>query len=55
MDLCNKNSSEDKAKILEFYLHNLALPNVTSWDPNLAVGYMQLMEITSSLNHEERE
>jgi hypothetical protein len=37
-DLCNSSSSEDKAKLSEFYLHNLALPNVTSWDPNTVVG-----------------
>lgn len=46
MDLCNNSSSEDKAKLSEFYLHNLALPNITSWDPNTAVGDMQLMVMT---------
>lgn len=54
VDLCNNNSSEDKAKLSEFYLHNLALPNITSWDPNTAVGDMQLMAMTSWLNHEEK-
>ena len=54
MDLCNNSSLEDKAKLSEFYLHNLVLPNVTSWDPNIAVGDMQLMAMTSWLNHEEK-
>jgi len=54
MDLCNSSSVEDKAKLSEFYLHNLALPNVTSWDPNTVVGHMQLMAMTSWLNHEEK-
>ena len=53
-DLCNSSSIEDKAKLSEFYLHNLALPNVTSWDPNTVVRDMQLMAFTSWLNHEEK-
>lgn len=53
-DLCNSSSTEDKAKLSEFYLHNLSLPNVTSWDPNTVVGDMQLMELTSWLNREEK-
>ena len=52
--LCNSSSSEDKAKVSEFYLHNLALPNVNSWDPNIVVGDMQLMAFDSWLNHEEK-
>lgn len=54
MDLCNNSSVEDKAKLSEFYLHNLLLLNETSWDPNTVVGYMQLMAMTSWLNHEEK-
>ncbi len=54
MALCNNNLLEDKAKLSEFYLHNLALPNLTSWDPNKAVGDTQLMAMTSWLNHEEK-
>ena len=53
-DLWNNSSSEDKAKLSEFYLHNLALPNVTSWDSNIVVEDMQLMAFTSWLNHEEK-
>ena len=52
--LCNSSSSKDKAKLSEFYLHNLALPNVTTWDPNTVVGDMQLMSFSSWLNHEEK-
>jgi len=54
VDLCNSSSSEDKAKLSEFYLHNLALPNITSWDPNIVVGDMQLTATTSWLNYEEK-
>ena len=54
VDSCNNSSSEDKAKLSKFYLHNLALPNITPWDPNTAVGDMQLMAMTFWLNHEEK-
>ena len=46
--------SEDKAKLAEFYLHNLTLPNEVSWDPNIALGDMQLMAFASWLNHEDQ-
>ena len=52
--LCNSSSSEDKTKLSEFYLHNLALPNMTTWDPNIVVGDMQLMAFASWLNHEDK-
>ena len=32
----------------------MALPNVVSWDPNTALGDMQLMAFASWLNHEEK-
>ena len=53
-EVCSTSSSEDKAKLAEFYLHNLALPNVVSWDPNTTLGDMQLMAFASWLNHEEK-
>jgi len=53
-EFCSTSSSEDKAKLAEFYLHNLALPNVVSWDPNTALGDMQLMAFASWLNHEDQ-
>ena len=53
-ELCSTSSSEDKAKLAEFYLHNLALPNEVSWDPNIALGDMQLMAFASWLNHEDQ-
>ena len=53
-ELCSTSSSEDKAKLVEFYLHNLALPNVVSWDPNTTLGDMQLMSFASWLNHEDQ-
>lgn len=54
MTLCDSSSSEYKAKLLEFYLHNLALPNMNSWDPNTVVGDVQLMAMASWMNHEEK-
>ena len=53
-ELCSMSSSEDKAKLAEFYLHNLALPNEVSWDPNTTLGDMQLMALASWLNHEDQ-
>ena len=54
MHLCDSGSAEDKAKLAEFYLHNLALPNMNLWDPNAALGYLQLMAMASWLSHEEK-
>ena len=54
IEVCSTSSSEDRAKLAEFYLHNLALPNVVSWDPNTALGDMQLMAFASWLNHEDK-
>jgi len=54
MDLCDSSSAEDKAKLSEFYLDNLALPNMNLWDPNVALGDVQLMAMASWLNHEEK-
>ena len=39
---------------MEFYLHNLVLPNETLWDPNTVLGDMQLMAFSSWLNHEDK-
>jgi len=54
MALCDSSSSKDKANLSEFYLHNLALPNMNSWDPNTVVGDVKLMAMASWLNHEEK-
>jgi len=54
MDLCDSSSTEDKAKLAEFYLHNLALPNMNLWDPDATLGDVQLMAKASWLNHEEK-
>jgi len=54
MALCDSSSAEDKAKLSEFYLHNLALPNMNLWDPNAALGDVQVMAMASWLNHEEK-
>ena len=54
MYFCENSSVEDKAKLEEFYLHNLTLPNMNLWDPNATLGDVQLMTMASWLNHEEK-
>ena len=53
-EICSTSSAEDKAKLAEFYIHNLVLPNEVSWDPNIALGDLQLMAFASWLNHEDQ-
>ena len=53
MDLCDQSTSEDKAKMAEFYLHDMALTNMNVWDPNARLGDLQLMAMASWMNHEE--
>jgi len=54
MALCDNSLAKDKAKLSEFYLHNLALPNMNLWDPNATLGDVKLMAMASWLNHEEK-
>ena len=54
MHLCDNSSAEDKSKLAEFYLHNMALPDMNLWDPNIALGDLQFMDMASWLNHEEK-
>lgn len=52
--LSDQSTLEDRAKISEFYLHNLALANLNIvWDPNLKLGDLQLMALASWISHEE--
>ena len=53
IDLCDQSTLEDRAKMFEFYLHNLALTNLNVWDSNSKLGDLQLMALASSMNHEE--
>jgi len=53
MDLCDQSTLEDKEKMVEFYLHNMALTNMNVWDPNARLGDMQLKAMASWMNHEE--
>jgi len=55
MDLCDHSLAEDKAKLAEFYLHNMALINMSLWDPNPVLGDLQLMAMTSWMSHEEKK
>ena len=52
MDLCDQSTSEDKANMAEFYLHNMALTDLNVWDPNAKLGDLQLMAMASWMNHE---
>jgi len=54
MHLCDSSPAEDKAKLSQFYLHNLALLDMNLWDPNAALGDLQLMAMASWLSHEEK-
>ena len=47
IDLCDQSALEDRAKIVEFYLHNMALTNMKIWDPNAELGDLQSMDLES--------
>lgn len=51
--LCDQITLEDRAKMSEFHLHNLALIDLNVWDPNSKIGDLQLMALASWMNHEE--
>ena len=51
--LCDQNALEDRAKMAEFYLHNVALTSMNIWDPYEDLGYLQLMVSASWMNHEK--
>ncbi len=53
IDLCDQSALEDRAKMVEFYLHNIALTDMNVWDPNTELGDLQLMALASSMNHEK--
>ena len=53
IDLCDQSTLEDRAKMAEFYLHNMALIDMNVWDPNAELGDLQLMSLVSWMNHEE--
>jgi len=53
MDLCDQSTTEDKANMEKFYLHNMALTDMNVWDPNYRLGDLQLMAMASWMNHEE--
>ena len=52
IDLCDQSTLEDRAKMAEFYLHNMALIDTNIWDPNAELGDLQLMTLASLMNHE---
>jgi len=53
IELCDQSTLEDRAKVYEFYLHNLALTYLNVWDPNPKLGDLQLMALASCMCHEE--
>lgn len=44
---------EGKAKMVEFYIHNLTLTYNNFWDLNSRLGDTQLMALASYMTHEE--
>lgn len=53
IELCDKSSIEDKAKLVVFYMHNLTLTNINVWDANENMGDMKLMALVAWMTHEE--
>jgi len=53
IELCDKSTLEDKAKISKCYLHNLDLIDLNVWDHNAKLGDLQLMALSSWMIHEE--
>jgi len=53
IDLCYQSTLEDRAKMSDFYFHNMDLTNMNVWDPNAKLGDLQLMALASWMNHEE--
>jgi len=53
IDLGDQSTQEDRAKMDEFYLHNMTLRHLNVWDPNAELGDLQLMALASWMNHEE--
>jgi len=41
IDLCDQSTLEDRAKMVEFYLHNMALIDMNVWDPNTKLRDLQ--------------
>ena len=54
MHLCDHSSAKNKAKLSEFYLHNMALTDMNLWDPNVVLGDLQLIAMASWMSHEEK-
>lgn len=54
MHLCDNTSADDRAKLADFYLQNMALPDMNLWDPNATLGDLQLMAMASWLSHEDK-
>ena len=54
-NLCEESSTEDKAKIAQFYLHNMALTDMNLWDPHTRLMDLQLMAMASWMNQEEKK
>ena len=51
IDLCDQSTLEDRAKMVDFYLHNMALTDMNVLDPNAKLGDLQLMALASWSNH----
>ena len=53
MDFYKQANMDDQEKMAEFYVHNLVLKNLDTWDPNSIMGDMQLMDLVSWMMNED--
>ena len=49
----DQSTLEDRAKMTEFYLHNMALKDLNVWDHNEKLGGLKLMALATWMNHDE--
>ena len=52
MDFYKQANMADQENMAEFYVHNLVLTNLDTWDPNPTMGDMQLMALVSWMMNE---
>ena len=53
MDFYKQANMADQAKMAKFYVHNLVLKNMDTWDTNSIIGDMQLMDLVSWMMNED--
>ena len=53
MDLYKHANMVDQEKMVKFYVHNLVLTNMDTWDLNSKMGDMKLMALASWMTNED--